>query len=189
MENEFIFVYLSHVFIDCPIKLSEVEEKYYCDEVLIASGLQDIDDVCEIVGYTLFRFNCVVEYRIGLFVSPRFINATDAKDSIISSLQYTILSGSFGPFKNNTTEIFVGDEALSAALTISSAIPSSNRIPLESNYIDSLIALIVIIGFAALTIIIIGYFIFAKFEERKATKRTWNEWLQSHGQSQRRQTG
>ena len=182
MEKIFIRFNLSHVFLNCPLTLTKAEKKYYCDEVLIAAGLQDIDDVCEVLEYSLYRFNCIVKYKIGLFVNPRFENVTDAETSVVFSLEQSILAANFDPFNNNMTKIAVGVEPLNAsALMISSAIPSpSNQIPLENNYVESLVAMMIIIGFAVIMIIICGYFFFTRMKEREATQRTWEEWLYTH---------
>ena len=94
--RSFIFISLSNVFVDCPQIFTEEDANYFCKEVLNLSNLKDVDDSCEILEYRQYRFNCEVNYRLGYFISPRFVNSTDARDSVISSLE----SENFYPFMN-----------------------------------------------------------------------------------------
>ena len=175
--KSFIFINLSHVFVNCPSTLTENDERHYCNEALKASGLQDINDTCEILEYNLYRFNCVLQYKLGLFVSPRFIDASAARNSVMHSLKLTILSGEFDPFMNNSTEIAVDVELLNASSLAAS--PSPKQINPQDINVDSLIATIVIACFAVVAGVIFILFIFTIIEENQATKTVWKDWLKA----------
>ena len=173
--RSFIFISLTNVFVDCPQIFTEEDANYFCKEVLNLSNLKDVDDSCEILEYRQYRFNCEVNYRLGYFISPRFVNSTDARDSVISSLE----SENFYPFMNNRTQM--SSESINvSALKITTAFPSSPGLTSSENIY--LIAVVIIAIFAVAASIIIGYLFYHKEKERKAVSRAWDEWLDTNHQ-------